>query len=236
MTLRNQIHALLLALPIMFICTIVPTNVMAQFPEHKEVYDPLEGYNRFMFEFNDWADKLILKPLAQGYRYVVPEPGREAVHNVVTNLGEPITFANALLQGDIDYSMTTLMRFTVNSTIGIGGIFVIVEEERDRREDFGQTLGHYGMGPGPYIVLPILGPSNARDAVGLVADAFTDPFNYLLNDYGRIAKAGITGLDKRESLLDLTEEIEQDSFDPYATYRSLYMQRRADEIINGGVE
>ena len=142
------------------------------------VNDPFEGVNRNIYAFNEAVDKAAIEPVARGYRAVVPEPGREGVHNVLTNLRQPIVFTNSVLQGNANASGETLSRFLINSTIGVAGIFDVAStlgiEEHD--EDFGQTLGVWGAGSGAYIVLPVLGPSNVRDTVGMVADAVAFSF------------------------------------------------------------
>jgi phospholipid-binding lipoprotein MlaA len=139
------------------------------------------------------------------------------------------------LQGDVENSFTTFWRFSLNSTIGIGGLFDIAKIaglER-RSEDLGQTFGKYGVKGGPYLMLPLMGPSNTRDLVGRVGDSFMDPYNYLVDDYGIAGRNVLNGIDSREQLLELIDDINENSLDPYATFRSLYSQRRADEIENG---
>jgi phospholipid-binding lipoprotein MlaA len=195
----------------------------------EEVYDPLEKMNRGIFAFNHQLDRFLIRPITLGYRHVVPQPGRKAVHNMLRNLGEPITFLNAGFQGNPGGAFSALGRFMINSSFGIAGLLDITKSDADRH-DFGETLGHYHTGPGPYLVLPILGPSNIRDGVGLVADTFSDPFYYLLNPYQNLGRSFAKGLDKRESVLNLTDEINRTSLDPYATYRSLYSQHRQSKI------
>lgn len=200
-----------------------------------EVYDPVETVNRAIYGFNDFLDKILLKPVAEGYRYIVPKPVRKGVHNALSNLKEPVTVLNSALQGDKENSFTSFWRFTINSTWGILGIFDVASEAGLplREEDYGQTAGVYGAGNGPYLMLPILGPSNARDVFGRVVDTFTDPFNYALHDDATVGRSIVTGIDARERTLDLIDEIKRTSLDPYAAIRSLYTQKRADEIANG---
>ena len=203
----------------------------------EDIYDPLETWNRGVYEFNDILDSYILKPTARGYRKVVPSWGRERVHSFLRNLTEPVTFVNAVLQLDKDRAFTSFWRFTINSTWGVGGMFDIAGQEGlvYRDEDFGQTLGKYGIGPGPYIVLPLLGPSDARDVVGKVADVFADPFTYILEDDEPLlwTRYGVNVIDTREQLLDITDDIDASSFDRYATYRSIFLQNRKSKISNG---
>lgn len=215
----------------------MPGKAYAGFENGGEVTisDPLEGINRAVYGFNKFLDKILLKPVAKTYRFVVPQIARKGIRNVLTNLTEPVTFLNSVLQGDVEHSFTTLWRFTINSTVGIAGLFDVVGDHglRHRDEDFGQTLGKYGIGEGPYLVLPILGPSNGRDLVGAVADAFSDPYNYIFTDYAIAGRSVVKGIDRREGALNLIDDIDRTSLDPYATIRSLYTQRRLDEIRNG---
>lgn len=205
------------------------------YEDQPEISDPLEPFNRTMYKFNDILDKAIFVPVTKLYRFVVPEMGRKGIHNALRNLSEPVTFVNSILQGDVSHSFTTFWRFAVNSTIGIGGVFEVVEKEGlpHRKEDFGQTMGRYGVGFGPYLVLPIIGPSSTRDALGSVADVFSDPFIYWFSDEALIARSATYALDTRDKTLDITQDIEKISLDPYSTVRSLYTQRRLDAINNG---
>lgn len=206
----------------------------SQINSNIEVSDPIEPVNRAIYGFNRFLDKIILKPVAKTYRFIVPEKGRKGVTNALRNLTEPVNFLNSVLQGDVNQSFTSFWRFTINSTMGIGGLFDVARLSglEYRKEDFGQTAGTYGTGTGPFLMLPILGPSNARDTAGLVVDSFTNPFNYLHDDFV-IAHAVIKGIDSRERTLDLVDEIDRISLDPYAATRSLYTQKRADDIRNG---
>lgn len=206
---------------------------------YKEANDPLEPFNRAMFDFNLKADKYVFKPLAQGYVDVVPERGRRSIRNVLNNLHSPVVFANDLMQLQINRALTTLARMVFNSTIGIGGLFDVVGDNGlpYHDEDFGQTLAVWGVGPGPYLVLPVLGPSNPRDTVGLVADGFLDPMEYYFantdQQYWSAVRFVVDGIDKRAQNLGVLDEIQRTSLDFYATIRSLYRQRRIDEINNG---
>ncbi len=199
------------------------------------VSDPIEGVNRAIYGFNNVVDKTIIKPVAKGYRFIVPELARRGVRNILTNLSEPLTFINSVLQGDVQHGFTTFWRFAINSTYGMGGVFDVAKDSglENRKEDFGQTSGVYGSGQGAYLMLPIFGPSNARDAFGKVVDIFIDPFDYILTDEGLLVRTGVGGIDARESAINLVDHIERTSLDPYATIRSLYTQKRWDEIRNG---
>ena len=194
--------------------------------------DPFEPANRVVFGFNRGLDRALIKPVAEAYTAVLPEPVRDGIHNVLSNLFLPITFANDLLQGELNRGSETLGRFAINSTIGIGGLLDVANGWgiHPHTEDFGQTLAVWGVGDGPYLVLPVLGPSGARDATGDVADIFLQPFPY-------VAETGAAdGIDLRSRNLDLLDQIDRDSLDPYATLRSIYRQSRDDEIRNGKPE
>ncbi|TAN65747.1 MAG: VacJ family lipoprotein [Magnetospirillum sp.] len=207
--------------------------------EWEQVNDPLEPVNRAVFEFNRAADTYAIKPAAQGYRAVMPKFGRDRVHNVLSNLNSPLTFANDVLQGEPDRAVQTLFRAMLNTSFGLLGYADVAAEAGipAHEEDFGQTLAVWGVGEGPFLMLPIFGPSNPRDTVGLVAEFFADPFDIAMGNMGRewisYTRGGMTGLDKRESLLDTLDEIERTSLDYYASLRSLYRQHRASEIKNG---
>ena len=204
--------------------------------------DPWEPMNRAFFEFNDGFDRVLLKPAAQGYRFVLPEPIREGVRNFYSNLQDPWIALNQLLQGKVELAINDLSRFLWNSTIGLLGIFDWATDMGlpKHREDFGQTLAVWGVGFGPYFVIPILGPSSVRDAGGLVVDTigylpwqipkWIDRDNYLG------WSIGLTTLDliqTRESLLDVTDVFEQAALDRYAFIREAWFQRRRNLIYDG---
>lgn len=197
----------------------------------KEDEDPLEPLNRVIYEFNRVVDTLILKPVATGYRAVMPEKGREMVDNAVENIYMPVTFANSVLQGDPKNSFASLWSFLLDSSIGMGGLFDISKEAglKVRKADFGQTLAVYGAGPGPYVVLPVIGPSNGRDSIGKLADIFLNPFNYISNGFSA-GMWGVTAVDKRSQNMKLIDDIYASSLDPYSTFRSGYTQHRTSDI------
>lgn len=197
--------------------------------------DPLERMNRGVQSFNTALDKGVIRPVARGYRYITPEPVRARIGNFSDNLREPINMLNALLQGDMEQGLTSFWRFAINSTVGFAGLNDVAAEAglKERREDFGQTLASYGVGGGPYIVLPILGPSNGRDTIGLVVDWFTNPFNYIIDDeWGQFGLAAGQALVERERLLDPIDDVYETSLDPYVTFRSVYYQYRDAQIKN----
>ena len=197
--------------------------------------DPIESTNRAIFGFNRAADRILIKPVAQMYQQLLPEPARDGIRNFLDNLRTPVTLANDIFQGKLDRAAVTVQRFAINSTVGVGGLFDIARDfgVEGHREDFGQTLATWGGGEGMYLVLPILGPSNPRDAIGLVVDGFLDPVNYFVAGEAILARSLVRGTVERERVLDSLDEIERTSLDFYATLRSLYRQRRADEIRDG---
>lgn len=203
-------------------------------PGQEAESDPMESVNRSIFSFNEFIDAILLKPVAQGYQAIVPEYGRERVSNVLRNLKMPVVFANSVLQGDPENAFSSFWSFTLNSTLGIAGIFDFAGTNTDlevRKEDFGQTLGKWGVGSGSYVMLPILGPSSARDTVGLVVDAISDPFNWMDSEIV-ITRTVVTAIDTRAENLELVDDVYKTSLDPYATFRSGYLQRRETEIRN----
>lgn len=205
-----------------------------------DVNDPLEPLNRYVFEVNFFLDEFVLKPLAWWYRAALPDPVQNGVNNVLQNMRTPWSFVNDLLQGETDRAGTSAARFGINTTLGVFGIFEVAEgmgfPEHD--EDFGQTMAVWGVPEGFYLVLPIFGPSNPRDAIGSVVDDYGDPFNL----YTRLRDSntnfplyrGIgTGIDRRARNLESVDDLRRTSVDFYAAVRSLYRQNRAKEISNG---
>jgi phospholipid-binding lipoprotein MlaA len=202
----------------------------------QEVYDPLEPANRAIYRFNDVVDRAVLEPVARGYRYVAPAPVRRGVRNFLANLRSPVILANDLLQGEGDRAGTTLARFMINTTIGLAGVYDIASDlgHPPHEEDFGQTLGRWGLGGGPYLMLPLLGPSNARDTAGRFGDYFFDPLNQCcVGTDERLARFASGALSEREQALELIDDLRRNTLDPYATIRSAYAQRRAAQIRNG---
>ena len=200
--------------------------------------DPFEPMNRKIFDMNEGFDKVVLLPVAQVYVDVVPEPARDSVHNFLENLDLPITFANDLLQGEMTRAGQTLGRFTVNTTVGVGGLFDIASDWGipDHQEDFGLTLGKWGVGEGPYLVVPFFGPDPPRDVTGQVVDIFLDPTTYVHIDhhiYWSAAREVAEAIDLRSRNIDNIESIERSSVDYYASLRSLYRQLRNNEIRDG---
>lgn len=220
---KQKFLALVLMIPVLAACSGKPAED-----------DSLESFNRGMFAFNEVLDTILIKPVATGYRFITPEPIRDRIGNAADNLAEPLSMVNAFLQGDVDRGFDSLFRFLINSTIGLAGIHDVAREAgiAPREEDFGQTLAVWGAGEGDYIVLPILGPSTTRDVFGRVADIFLDPINIPLDRNEIFYKSLATGLVQRERLLDPIDDIYATSLDPYASFRSIYLQRRDAEIRN----
>ncbi len=199
------------------------------------IFDPIEPFNRAMFWFNDKLYFYLLKPVARVYR-IVPEPARESVSKAFSNLGTPVRFVNATLQLKLKEAGTELGRFVINSTIGILGLFDPARGMglKKHEEDFGQTLGHYGAGPGFYLVIPVFGPSNLRDGVGRIADSLVDPITspYYL-ELKQLEEIGLKTYDQVNDLSidkDTYEGIKRDALDPYLFVRSAYMQHRAAKV------
>jgi phospholipid-binding lipoprotein MlaA len=230
--------AVLLGLALLGGCATPPSNDPEALEAYKEANDPLEPMNRYFFELNYAADELLFKPLAGWYYVALPNFAQDGVRNVLRNVRSPVVLANDLFQGETDRAGVTVSRFLVNSTMGIGGLFDIAArmglDYHD--EDFGQTLAVHGVGEGPYLMLPLLGPSNPRDAAGRVVDMLFDPLTYIgifaVNNIG-LGAAVVDGVDTRARNLKTLDEIRKGSLDYYATIRSLYRQRRSDEINNG---
>jgi len=197
-----------------------------------EVSDPVEPVNRGIFYVNDKLYRWVLKPVAKGYKFVVPDPVRVSVRNFFLNLGTPIRAVNALLQWKIGDMGTELARFGINSTIGMAGLFDAAKEFHLTRkdEDTGQTLGVYGFGPGFYLVLPILGPSDARDAVGLVGDTYLDPLTYLLSFKWALGAQFVRTENDLTFRINEYEELTDAAVDPYAAVKDFYLQYRAKKI------
>jgi len=207
--------------------------------EFAAVNDPAEPTNRAVFAVNRGLDSAILKPLATVYRDVLPKFFQDRMNDLLDNLRSPVIFVNDLLQGEIDRAIATLARFVVNSTFGLAGLNDIATDigMEGHDEDFGQTLAVWGVPDGPYVMLPLFGPSNPRDTVGLVVDFLVDPFNLWAGNTGRdyaiLSRAGARGIDQRAIYMEALDDIERTSLDYYASIRSLYRQRRAEEIRNG---
>ena len=197
--------------------------------------DPLEDINRAIFAFNDFLDSYIMVPIAKTYRFIMPEFVREMGRNFFENFNEPVVAINDLLQGDIENAGISLGRFVVNSTAGVFGFFEVAERINLKQHpaDFGQTLHSYGVGSGPYVMLPFFGPSTARDAIGKGVDSFLNPINYFLELETRFYLKASETLVSREAVLDELDELRKGSLDYYAAVRSAWFQNRARELRKG---
>jgi phospholipid-binding lipoprotein MlaA len=197
--------------------------------------DPWEAFNRKMFSFNDALDNAILKPAATAYRDYVPELLRRGVDNVLGNIGDAWSAANQLLQGKLEAGFNMGVRFVTNTVFGFGGIFDIATEMRIERrsEDFGQTLGVWGVGPGPYVVLPLFGPRTVRDSFGLVVDWQFEPSRLPETQTGRYATSALAVINTRANLLSASALLDQVALDRYTFLRDAYLARRRELIYDG---
>lgn len=195
-------------------------------------HDPLESGNRVIFGFNQQLDDWLLDPVTRAYQWAVPHPVREAVHHFFLNLRSPVVFANEVVQLRPEAAATTFGRFLANSTWGVAGLFDVAESHMDIPRgdaDFGQTLARYGVPRGPYVVLPLLGPSTTRDALGRAVDVAIDPVTYLVGPVNlewQLVRGGSFGLAVRDSHLDSLDALRDSSVDYYSAMRSAYLQSR----------
>lgn len=201
--------------------------------------DPLEGLNRSIYAFNNTADKYILRPVAKGYNSAVPKPAKKGVSNFFSNLGEPISAVNNLLQGKVDRALGSTYRFVVNSTVGILGLLDVAKHQGVEKtpEDLGQTLAVWGVKPGPYLMLPFLGPTNLRDGLGRgVTSAVYYPINQISDSNGvRLGLTGLSIVDQRVGLLGFDSALEK-QLDPYLFIKTTVDNARTDAINDGQSE
>lgn len=196
-----------------------------------EIYDPWEPMNRAIYSFNVMVDDYAIKPMAKGYRSVVPDLVKTGVSNAYDNFAYPVTIVNDFLQGKFVQGCADIGRFIVNTTVGIIGVFDVAQHINlpEHREDFGQTFGKWGVGEGPYLVLPLLGPRNVRDAVGLVGDILVDPLYQVKGPGAQNALVAVDVVDYRYRLLDATDLVDE-ALDPYAFVRESFTQQRRSLI------
>jgi phospholipid-binding lipoprotein MlaA len=207
----------------------------------QDINDPFESFNRASFEVTLAADKAIMRPTAVGYRRIVPEPMRTVVRNFLNNLDSPVIFTNDVLQGSVDRAGVTLLRAGINTTLGLGGLVDVAHRWGYIRhsEDFGQTLGVYGVGEGPYLFVPFVGPGNPRDVVGWGVDFLFDPITYAQwreKQWWQVGRTAVDFVDLRARNIETLDDVERSSLDFYASLRSLYRQTRNNEIRNGATE
>ena len=241
---RFKIFTVITVLSVVFL-----TNTNAD--EKYTANECFEKFSRGTLKFNQAFDKAIFKPIAKGYR-VLPQPIRTGTNNFVSNLRSLLSFSNNILQGDLKSAGNTAGRFAINTTVGILGVFDPASKmgfEKKPREDFGQTLGVWGSGPGCYFVLPILGPTTTRDAVGLIGNVFIDPVYHLthnsetdiivgnenLSEHNYYYYRGTDAIDFRSKNIESFDSLEKNSIDFYASLKSLYLQNRQQRILNSPI-
>ena len=197
--------------------------------------DPFEPINRGIYNFNEGVDKAILKPAAQAYRAVLPQFVRSSVSNFFSNINDVVVALNNLLQGKFTAAYSDLGRIAINSTIGVLGLFDVASEAGIEKhdEDFGQTLGRWGMGNGPFVMIPIFGPSTGRDLVGRVVDYRADPVTYVDPSRSRNQLWATRGVNRRAELLDASTVLHTAALDPYEFVRDAYLQRRRSLVHDG---
>lgn len=199
--------------------------------------DPLEGVNRVVYKFNDVLDKAALKPVAQGYQAITPTPIQKGISNFFKNIFDVVTLVNEVFQFKFKQAANTTGRVALNTTVGLLGFFDVHSKTGGvrTREDFGQTLGYYGVGSGAYLVLPFFGPSSTRDGIGFFTDAFFfNPIGYINDDSTKWALVGLAVIDIRAGYMD-DIDIRDKAFDPYAFMRDSYMQNR-ENLVKDGAE
>ncbi len=223
--LRCTVQTMLMTVIVLSGCSSVRTPAQG---------DPFEGFNRTMFTFNDTVDTYALKPLATGYQWVVPQPVRGSVTNFFANIGDIYIAANNIAQLKITDGVSDIMRVVINTVFGLGGLFDVATQAKlpKHTADFGLTMGHYGAPSGPYIVLPLLGPSTVRDAAGLGVDYVGNPLTYVNPDSVSWTLYGVNLLNMRANLLGAGDVLNAAAIDKYSFVRNAYLQRR-QMLING---
>ena len=196
--------------------------------------DPWEGFNRVVFKFNDTLDTYALKPIAQGYQFIIPQFLEDGIHNMYRNVGDVRNLANNVLQVKPHAAGVDTARLLMNTIIGVGGFFDVGTKMGLQRndEDFGQTLGYWGLSSGPYLVLPLLGPSTVRDALGIYPDSYAEPYRYMHDVSARNTVAGMKIIDARANLLSAEKLI---TGDKYIFIRNAYLQSREFKVKDGQV-
>jgi phospholipid-binding lipoprotein MlaA len=201
--------------------------------------DPLEPLNRQLLDLNLFVDRILLKPATKVYIAVIPEEGRDAVKRALDNMKEPVVVINNVLQAEPERAGISVGRFAVNTTLGLAGLLDVAAKMGLEKEsgDFGQTLFVWGLPEGPYLILPLLGPSSPRDLIGMGADAYMDPFSFLATakslDQIQVARFVVDGIDQRARYMEVLDDLEKNSLDFYAQLRSLSQQKRAAELRHG---
>jgi phospholipid-binding lipoprotein MlaA len=223
----------IISITLLWLCTLSTISAKADEPVN---VDPYQYINQKTFSFNKLLDDHFARPVAKIYVAVTPDFAERGIANMFDNLGEITNVFNNLLQGKLAQAANDTGRFTINSTLGIAGLFDVaslLSLKKSDGEDFGQTLGYWGVPEGPYLMLPLLGPSTLRDAPSKVVDKFTDPLDYLNHNTDRIIANGSSLVVKRASLLEYDNLLSGDS---YILVRDVYLQRRAYQVTDGAVE
>ena len=244
--MKNKISSIILILSIFFTFNVYGTasDQVNTEPDdfettkiEDEIYDPIEPINRAIFSFNNVADRVVLEPVAKGYKKL-PSPIQSGISNFLSNLRAPLVVINQLLQGQGENAMQSTGRFFVNSTVGVFGLIDVAEKIglEEKEEDFGQTLATWGVGDGFYIVLPLFGPSNLRDTTGMVMTMITDPINAYAVSEGEAwivpMRTAANAVDQRSKIIDEVNALRDNSLDYYASVRSSYYQNRRAAINN----
>ncbi len=232
----SQAVVLVAALVMAGCATAPPADDPDAVAEFKQTNDPIEPANRVVYAVNDKIDQVVLRPVAVGYNYVLAPGVRSHIHNLLDNLGNPVTLMNDMLQGKPRRAGDTLMRLVLNTTIGVGGFFDVATgwgwPAHDA--DLGMTFAVWGAPEGPYLMLPIFGPSNPRDGIGMVGDMAATPTGYLPhgleNTVFGYTKTVVGAVDARAGVVDDLDKIKAQALDPYATIRSLWRQHRQSQI------
>ena len=235
--MKKSLAILSLLLTLALSGTSLATDTLTNADDEKDIYaisDPLEGFNRVIFKFNDTVDIYILSPVARGYRSITNKSVRKSINSAFSNLKEPMSAINYLLQAKPKESITSVGRFAVNSTLGLAGLFDVAEGWGWKNEvvGFDRTLATWCVPDGPYLVIPLLGPSTPRGAIGEVADYFSHPVYWATTDhedgmYASMAFSAARAVVSREALLDLTDDFRRNSVDYYATMRAAFIQNRS---------
>ncbi len=223
--MKSAVSALALA-ALLSACATVPAG-----QEELSAQDPWESINRKVFSFNDQLDRAVLKPAAEGYQAIVPAPVRDVVNNFFSNLSDAWSAVNWMLQGEVQRALEQGARFAWNTSLGLGGLFDVSSHlGLDKRsQDFGQTLGSWGVGLGPYIVLPVLGPSSIRDLAALPVNRVASGSSFISDGTGRVALAALEVVSLRASLLGAERVASDIALDKYTFFRDAYLQRRGNK-------
>ena len=228
----------LLLLGLLAACATPPQGPAAR-AAFDETNDPLEPLNRKIFVANEFIDKILLKPAAEVYVFVIPKGGRDALRRVLDNMKGPVIVLNNMLQGQFNRAGAAATRLAIDTTIGVGGLFDPASRWGLQKQtgDFGQTLFVWGLPEGPYLIIPVLGPSNPRDLLGTAVDSYGDPITFLAKAKGiedlQVVRFVVDGIDQRARVIDVLDELKKNALDYYAEIRSLARQRRAAELRHG---